>query len=105
MGVRKFSGNGAGLGVWLGCGFGVGWGFGGTPLGVAGLSMGGMCGVVGGIGWGKGFGLGTQYINISPEFTEGKQHRPNVFKQLQYVAKRLSTLQSTPPPAPSGSSG
>lgn len=24
MGVRKFSGNGAGLGVWLGCGFGVG---------------------------------------------------------------------------------
>ena len=28
-----------------------------------------------GAGWGVGFGIGTQYINVSPEFTEGKQHR------------------------------
>lgn len=53
----------------------AGWGFGGAPLGVAGLSAGGMCGVVAGLGWGVGVGLGTQYINVSPEFTEGKQHR------------------------------
>lgn len=53
----------------------AGWGFGGAPLGVAGLSAGGMCGVVAGLGWGVGFGMGTQYINVSPEFTEGKQHR------------------------------
>lgn len=42
---------------------------------MAGLSAGGMCGVVGGLGWGVGMGVGTQYINVSPEFTEGKQHR------------------------------
>ncbi|KAL4436397.1 hypothetical protein ABPG77_009959 [Micractinium sp. CCAP 211/92] len=103
MGVRRFQGNGAGVGLWLGCGFGVGWGFGGAPLGVAGLSAGGMCGVVAGLGWGTGVGLGTQYINVSPEFTEGKQHRPNVLKQIQYVVKRLSTLQSTPSAVSHGS--
>lgn len=132
----------------------AGWGFGGTPLGFAGLSAGGMCGVVAGLGWGVGVGMGTQYINVSPEFTEGKAHRcaarrsvrvrwpseqvscvrvpaawgvlrflraqppaacscrarrpaatptlpciparPGVLKQVQYVFKRLTTLQSTP---------
>lgn len=56
----------------------AGWGFGGAPIGVAGLSVGGMCGVVAGLGWGAGVGMGTQYINVSPEFTEGKQHRCGV---------------------------
>ena len=31
-----------------------------------------------------------QYINISPEFVEGRTHRPNVFKQVQYAVKRLT---------------
>ncbi|KAI3430794.1 hypothetical protein D9Q98_009206 [Chlorella vulgaris] len=104
MGLREFSGKGAGVGMWLGCGFGVGWGFGGAPLGVAGLSAGGMCGAVAGLGWGVGFGLGTQYINISPEFAEGKQHRPNVFQQVQWIAKRLTTLNGKGPPAASAAS-
>jgi hypothetical protein len=53
----------------------AGWGFGGAPLGVAGLSVGGMCGVVAGLGWGKGYGLGTRYITQAPEFKESKQYR------------------------------
>lgn len=75
-----------------------GYGFGGAPIGIAGLGVGGGCGVGVGLGWGVGVGLGTQYINLSPEFTEGKQHRPNVFQQVQYAIKRLTTLTSTPPP-------
>jgi hypothetical protein len=34
-----------------------------------------MCGVVVGLGWGKGYGLGTRYITQAPEFKESKQHR------------------------------
>ena len=39
-----------------------------------------------------------QYINISPEFLEGRTHRPNVFKQVQYAVKRL-TEHGRPPAA------
>ncbi|PSC71797.1 O-glucosyltransferase 1 [Micractinium conductrix] len=97
MGVRQFNGKGAGLGLWFGCGFGAGWGFGGAPLGVAGLSAGGMCGVVAGLGWGAGFGMGTQYINVSPEFTEGKKHRPNIFKQAQYIVNKRAYVVGEAP--------
>ncbi|RMZ53405.1 hypothetical protein APUTEX25_004893 [Auxenochlorella protothecoides] len=78
MGVRAFHGNG--------------WGFGGTNLGFAGLGVGGGCGVGLGLGWGHGIGLGAQYINMSPEFTESKSHRPNVFQQVSYFVRRVSTL-------------
>lgn len=41
-----------------------------------------------------------QYIDVSPEFAESKQHRPNVIQQVQYAFKRLSTLASKPPSKP-----
>ena len=89
---------GVGFSAGAGCGFGIGWGFGGVPIGFLNLGVGGGCGVGIGLGWGIGTGLGTEYINISPQFTEGKSHRPNLFQQLNYAFKRLSTLTSTPPP-------
>eukprot|EP00890_Picochlorum_soloecismus_P003713 jgi/Picsp_1/4342/NSC_01848-R1_---NA--- len=92
MGMRKFSGQGAGFGIGVGCGFGIGYGFGGAPIGIAGLGVGGGCGVGVGLGWGFGSAIGTQYIDISPEFLEGKQHRPNIIKQVQYAIKRLATF-------------
>ena len=45
-----------------------------------------------GLGWGVGVALGSEYIDVSPEFLEGKTHRPNVLKQVQYSIKRLVTL-------------
>lgn len=30
-------------------------------------------------------------VDMSPEFLEGKQHRPNVIKQVQYAIKRIVT--------------
>ena len=39
-----------------------------------------------------GVALGSEYIDVSPEFLEGKTHRPNVLKQVQYSIKRLVTL-------------
>jgi hypothetical protein len=67
-------------------------------LGIAGLGVGGGCGVGIALGWGLGIGYGSQYINLSPEFIEGKLHRPNVFQQVQHAFKRLSTLTPEPPP-------
>lgn len=68
-------------------------------MGIAGLGVGGGCGLaLIGLGFGAGMGVGTQYINISPEFTESKTHRPNVFQQVSYAVKRLTTLTSVPPP-------
>jgi hypothetical protein len=68
-----------------------------------------------GLGWGVGIALGSEYIgmfmgawcttggkadgiecmllfecaDINPEFLEGKTHRPNVIKQVQYAIKRV----------------
>lgn len=97
MGARRINGRGAGIGFGAGCGFGIGWGFGGGSLGFAGLGVGGGCGIGAGLGWGIGWGWGTQYIDVSPEFKEGKQHRPNPIQQVKYVFKRLTTLQPPPP--------
>ena len=72
MGMRKFKGNGVGFGFGIGCGFGIGtifspqieyfescklpsdsetvslgYGFGGAPIGIAGLGIGGGCGIGG----------------------------------------------------------
>ena len=76
----------------------AGWGFGGAPIGILGMGIGGGCGLGVALGWGVGVGYGTQYINMSPEFSESKTHRPNVFQHVQYAFKRLTTLTGTPPP-------
>jgi hypothetical protein len=57
------------------------------------------------LGWGVGIGLGTQYIDVSPEFAESRSHRPNVFKQLQYALKRVATLNRPPPPGQAPAAG
>lgn len=74
-----------------------GYGFGGTPIGIAGLGVGGGCGVGIGLGWGIGIAIGSEYIDVSPEFLEGKTHRPNVIKQVQYAIKRAVTLGNANP--------
>jgi hypothetical protein len=79
-------------------------GFGGSPLGVLGLGFGGGCGVGIGLGWGLGVGLGSQYINVSPEFAEGKTHRPNPIQQVKYAIKRFTTLTAKPIPTIGGHS-
>jgi hypothetical protein len=79
-------------------------GFGGSPLGVLGLGFGGGCGIGVGLGWGLGVGLGSQYINVSPEFAEGKTHRPNPIQQVKYAIKRLTTLTAKPVPTSGGHS-
>lgn len=56
------------------------------------MGVGGGCGIGLGLGWGYGIALGTQYIDISPEFIEGKQHRPNVIQRIRQTFRRLSTL-------------
>jgi hypothetical protein len=81
----------------------AGYGFGGSPIGIAGLGVGGGCGVGVGLGWGLGVAIGSEYIDVSPEFLEGRTHRPNVIKQVQYAIKRVVTLGQAAPAKPESS--
>lgn len=44
-----------------------------------------------GLGYGFGYAIGAQYINVSPDFAEKKQQKgnPNIVQQLQHQLDRL----------------
>jgi len=49
-----------------------------------------------GLGWGFGAAVGSQYIDLSPEFNEARTHRPNPIQQVKYAVRRLVTLGAPP---------